>query len=491
MALTRRRLLTSIASAVAGGNGVGQGAQTPTVADTIKPPRNQQISHTPQHMNRNAFVTLPGISLTTTYMHLPAIMKNRPQPIIFMDVYDFERIWGQIVMQRGNRKIQMLGMITDSLYQKGFLQTIDYGAFYSAEKQDQHINNYWHAVECLPAATQQRAAEQLADGFLHHAIGEYQKPFRSALCNWDGMVDRRAQIEAHQQKIHRGGGNPLLWNERVAAEYIAALEVRAAVEARSDFDAVAVLGQGETQGISTVLRESDLEFDNEVISLTPSEQSIKQIWRPDPERTAYERSILDSVTQVAQETTNTQHNDWYLLGERLAVPHFPKLFVESWSQPNLHQETTELAAESREVLSLLEQRAADDHPSHLPADAVAIAEQHGDTSPETVQKITTELDRAVDLANYTPLLRELSETDRFSPGSIMVAGAILMDPNARLDEDETYRQAWAMKRRNRAVDVPQSIIERFSNRGGIRRGENKHVTDWYHSAKRTRQGVSS
>lgn len=392
-------------------------------------------------------------------------------------------------MQRGNRKTQMLGMITESLYRKGFLQTVDYDTLYSAKKQDRNINRYWHALENLPDTTQQRAAGQLADGFLDHAIGEYQKPFRSALCDWDGMTDRRTQIERQQQKINSGGGDPLLWNERIAAEYIAALEVRAAADAYFDLDVVGVLGQGESEGISTVLRNADLDFDDDVISLTASGQSIKQIWRPDPEQTAYERSILDSVTQVAQETTGTQHNDWYLLGSRLAVPHFPKLFVESWSQPNLHTNTKELAAETREVLSLLEQRAEDNHPAHLPAEAEAIAEQHGDTSSENVREITKQLDRAADLANYTPILRDLSETDRFSPGAIMVAASIIMDPSACVDEDETYRRAWSMKQRSRSIDVPQHIIERFSNRGGIRRGENTHITDWYHTASRTGRAI--
>jgi hypothetical protein len=482
-------VIKSLVSAVAGVNGVSQVVQKPAVADTINTPSKERISHTRQNMNRKAFITLPGISLTTTYMHLPGIMNRRPQPIIFMDIYDFERIWGQIVTQRGSRKTQMLGMITESLYRKGFLQTIDYSALYSAEKQDRNVNRYWNALENLSGTTQQRAAGQLASGFLDHAIGEYQKPFRSALCDWDGMTDRRTQIERQQQKINRGLGDPLLWNERIAAEYIAALEVRAAADTYLDLDVVGVLGQGESEGISTVLRNADLDFDDDVISLTSNEQSIKQIWRPDPERTAYGRSILDSITQVAHETTGTQHNDWYLLGSRLAVPHFPKLFVESWSQPNLHTDTKELAAETRKVLSLLKQRAADNNPAHLSAEAEAIAEQHGNASPENVHEITKQLDRAADLANYTPLLHDLSETDRFSSGAIMVAASIIMNPSARIDEDETYRRAWSMKQRTRSIDVPQHIIERFSNRGGIRRGEDTHITDWYHTANRTGRNV--
>jgi hypothetical protein len=122
-------------------------AQKPAVVDTINTPSKEKISHTQQNMNRKAFVTLPGISLTTTYMHLPTIMNRQPQPVILMDIYDFERIWGQIVMNRGDQKTQMLGMITESLYKNGFVQTVDYGTLYSVEKQDQNINRYWKVLE--------------------------------------------------------------------------------------------------------------------------------------------------------------------------------------------------------------------------------------------------------------------------------------------------------------------------------------------------------
>lgn len=487
MSATRRRVIKSLASAVVGRSENSQGTQRPVYPHITNTQQKRQKSSSNQNIDRKAFVTLPGFGLTTTYMHLHTIMSRRPQPVLLMDTYDFERTWGEIVMNRGDRKTQILGMITESLYRQGFIQTIDYGAFYSSEKQCKNINRYWDALENLPASTRQRAAGQLGDGFLDHCIGEYQKPFRNVLRDWDGVIDRRTQIKGHQQKIDSGCGEPLLWNERMAAEYIAALEVRAAADEYLDLDVVGVLGQGETQGISTVLRESEIDFDNEVISLTSSEQSIKQIWRPNPDKTAYERSILDSISQVAQETTKTQHNDWYLLGSRLAVPHFPKLFVESWSNPNLQKDTEELAAESREVLSLLRHRARTNRPTHLHADAEAIAEQHGISSSGMTDEIMKQLDRAADLANYTPVLRDLSDTDQFSPASIMVAGSIIMDPNHRNNKDEAYRRAWSMKQRNGSIEPPHYIVERFLNRGGIRRGVDTHKTDWYHTAKRIRK----
>lgn len=161
--------------------------------------------------------------------------------------------------------------------------------------------------------------------------------------------------------------------------------------------------------------------------------------------------------------------------------------METWSQQNIKKDTKELAAETREVLSLLERRAEDNKPTHIQNKAEAIAEQHGISSSEKVHEISEQLDRATDLANYTPVLRDLSDSDRFSAGAIMVAGSIIMDPNNRIDEDEQYRRAWSMKQRNRSVDIPPHIVEQFSNRGGIRRGENTHITDWCHSVKRDRR----
>lgn len=244
MGATRRQVIKSLAGVVAGFSGIDRTIQDPVIPDTVKTSQKQQGSHLQQNMNRKAFVTLPGVSFSTIYTHLQTIMNRRPQPVILIDTYDFERLWGQIVMERGNRKPQMLGMITESLYRAGFLQTIDYGALYSAETQDRHINRYWEALENLPGEKQHRAAGQLADGFLTHCIGEYQKSFRSALCERNDMSDRRTQVEGQQRKMDRGGGDPLLWNERIAAQYIAALEVRAAADKHFDLDVVgaSVLG---------------------------------------------------------------------------------------------------------------------------------------------------------------------------------------------------------------------------------------------------------
>lgn len=480
MKQTRRQLIASLAGIVVGASKTGEAKIGRSSAGT-----NMHWDQTEYHrdnnmVNRKAFVTLPAFCPKYLYAHLHELMKKRPRPVIIMDAYDYERMWGQIVMER-EKSMQMVGMITDALRRQGLVKLIDYRDYYSADKQKQNSTQCQNAVESLSDHKQQAVAVEAAEGFFDHFQQlDRQQSFRQALENWDHALYRRSQAKSRLQRLKKGGGAPLNRAERIAMQYTAALEVRNNANEKFDLNVIGVIGQGESKGVGALLQDSSFNLDDDVATLR-GEKSIKEIRRFDPASTAFERSVLDSITHVAQETTKTQHNDWYLLGSHLAVPHFPKLFVESWSQPNIQKNTQELAAETREVLSLLKQRAEDDRPAHLQDDAEAIAEQHGDISPEKVQEITEELKRAADLSNCTPLLRDLSETDLFSPGAIMGAASIIMDPPSSIDKDETLRRAWSMKQRNRSVTVPSYDIERYSNRGGFQEKQREQNPDWYQS----------
>ena len=430
---------------------------------------------------RPAYVTLPSFCTKYLCANLHELMGRRPRPVILMDTHDYKRVWGQIVLER-ERPMQMVGMIIDTLRRRGLVKTIDYRKYYSATDQEQNLIQCQNAIEGLSDHKQQAVAEEAADGFIDHfqQLG-HQKSFRKALDNWDHALKRKSQAESRVRRLRNGGGTPQNRAERLAMQYIAALEVRRTADKHLDLNVVGIIGQGEGKGVSTLLHDSSFTLDDDVARLSPGGRSIKQIRRFSPDETAFERDTLDSIIQVAQEAARTQHNDWFLLGSRVAVPHFPKLFVESWSQPNLKTDTAALAAETREILSQLERRAADNQPAHLSAEAEAIAEQQGITAPKKIEEIRRELNRAVDLANTTPALRDLAEGDRYESASIMAAASVLMDPKYRFNEDETFRLAWNIKQQHNSAGVLPRVIERYSNRGGLQEDQREKQPDWYQS----------
>jgi hypothetical protein len=100
--------------------------------------------------------------------------------------------------------------------------------------------------------------------------------FREALGNHDVNIDKLQQLSNHRRKIEQGRGDPARFNEDIFAQYIAALEIRSQVNRHLDYNVVGVLGQGEQEAISTILRSTELEFDDDVLTLSSSGQSINR-----------------------------------------------------------------------------------------------------------------------------------------------------------------------------------------------------------------------
>lgn len=476
-------MIKSVAGILAGVSGGGQAAQAASNPDTTNMQQSEKTSHNYQNMNRKAFVTLPGISRPTIYANLQSIIKGRnPPPLILMDQYDYDRLWGQVVMERGQKE-QMIWLLLDELIRRGLIQTMDYTRFYSAEKQKQNILNYRKGLRSLPDHIARQAAVEAADGFLDVCYGEYQQTLRTALGGWEATCDRAATIEHQQDKMADGTGHTICWNDRVFGQYIAALEVGAAVDRHANLDVVGVIGQGDGAGISTVFQSADMGFDDGIVSLSRDGNSIEQIERPHPGRAQFERDVLDTISQVARETTGTQHDDWYILGSHLALPHLPRLFRRSWGSSKLKEPST-LAAEAQEVLDYLDKEAEDNRPVATTSKAEAIAEQYEVTSATKVQEISEQLDSAIDLANHSRDLRELTDSD-YSPEAVFTAASIKMDPKHQYDENEVYRRAVDAQNRLKPVDVYPSEVEHYGTRGGFRRGDVEEITcDWYQLVER-------
>lgn len=486
---TRRQLIKTFAGIYAGATGVGKAAEA-SRSDIINRHQKQgKFRH--NNMKRNAYVTIPAFCTKYFCANLHDLMSKRPRPIVYMDSHDYQRLWGQIVLER-ERSMQMIGMILESLRRRGFLRTIDYGEFYPVAKQEDNIERCRGALEGLPGHQQQQVAQAASKGFIDHVQQlEYQKSFRKALDNWEHAKYRKKGSESSLRRLERGRGTPVNRGERISAQYLAALEVRRALDQQtgSDLNVDRVIGQGESPSLAMLLEESSWQVDEEVANVSDGE--IDQMKQFDPATSGFQREILDEIAQVAREATRTQHNDWFLLGSRLAAPHFPKLFMESWSQPAFNggdKDTSEIAAETKEILARVERRTQGEQPVHLDNDAEAIAEQYGISSPDQVDEISAQLDRAADLSQAAPELREIADED-FEAASIMTAASVIMDPKFRYDVDQLYHRAWDTKQRYDPVEVPNHIVKRYSKRGGIGERKRKESPDWYQSFNRGRVRV--
>lgn len=447
--------------------------------DGINSHQKQGIFHH-NNMKRNAYVTIPSFCTKYFCTNLHDLMNKRPRPVVYMDTHDYQRLWGQIVLER-ERCMQMVGMIIESLRRRGLIRTVDYGTLYSAAQQEDNITSCRDALEDLSDHHQQEIGRQASQGFIDYVQQlDYQRSFREALDNWEHSLHRKKGSEHSLRRLERGGGTPVNRGERIATQYMAALEVRQTLNRQTNFNVVGVLGQGESTALATLLEESSWDIEKDVAKVANGE--IKQMRRFDPDSTAYQREILDSITEVARETTGVQHEDWFLLGSHLAVPHFPALFMESWSQPAFETDksTSGLAAETKEILNRLERRTPDSRPPHLDDDAEAIAQWFGISSPDQVDEITAQLDRAVDLSQAAPELREMA-SEEYESASIMAAASIIMDPSYRDNADQLFHRAWEMKQRYDPVEVPTHVVTRYSKRGGLGEQERKEHPDWYQS----------
>ncbi len=479
MAATRRAVLGALAAVMS-----PVGHSVDSTAQGVQLGNQQSIRSRPKRMTRRTYLCLPGVAYTTIFANLPVLLSDRrEQPTIIVDAYDYERLHGRMLTEPENKEVQLRGTIADALVRRGTIQLVDYAAMYPIERQDAHIHQFWEAVRSVPDDVVQSAAKESNAGYLEFGRGEYQQSFRSALGNWEINLKRRRRVERQQRKFERGAGNPGEFAENVFAQYIAGLEVRATLESRHDVKIDGVLGHGDEQGISTIIRESSLEYDPSVLALGPNDHAIAQIGHPDPSHPARRQRLLDAIHTVAQETTGVDDADWFVLGPQLAVPMFPRLVSIASVRDGLTENPRALADQASAALSFLQEKRRENAPTTLAYDAEKLESEIETTL--SAASIEGRLHRAADVANYADDIRTLLNTERFSHGAILIAASILMDPQFRSNTDVLYRRARALQIRRRQLTVSDQEIEFFRNRGQYRRNEGTD-RDWYHLADRNR-----
>ncbi len=480
MGQTRRQLLRSVLPAVVGVYGLSTKSEA-TPSSRINTHKKQGDDT----MITEAYLTPPSMCFSTLFSNLPSILGNasrHEQPIILMDTYDLKRLHARAVRETDNQEVRLRWALCQTLIQQGILHSLDYAKYYSATKQDRNIQAYWSALESLPEHVTQHAARQSSETYLEFCQGEYMKPFMTALGNWELNTERRTAVEKHQQKLQSGVEDPISHNERVFGKNIAALEVKHAANQQLPINIVSVLGQGEQSGISTIVRESSFEIDPEILALDHEQHGIEQIGRPDHSVTGAYHDMFSSIATVARETTGVQHEDWYLLGSRLAVPLFPDLFTGCFGPEGISTDHKAIVNETETVLKHLESVAETNTPNHLGYAAERIAESNDMISEAS--EINTRLDIAADLSNQASELRHLYESQQFSPGALYTAATISMDPKRKYDREELFKQLATLEDAPSYPEILPADLERFNHRGGFRRG--KKITNWHQKVGRAR-----
>lgn len=481
MTKTRRNVMQSIGVLL--GTGI---VPEHVIGESINSSGNTKTRHKNKNysMGNNTYLGLPGTSITTLFANLPVFLNSTvQQPTILLDRYDYDRLQAQIRAYPDDTRMHFLAAIGDTLIQRGNLKTIDYSQYYPIDKQDRYIDKYWEALHDLPDHVSDQAAQETITGHLEYRRGQYQHRFRSALGNWELNTTRRNKLEKQQERFDSGTGDSRSYNENVFAQYVAGLEIRDAVNNQTNLHVDGVLGDGDSKGIATVLRESSLSIDNEVVSLGPRENTLEQVGHPHPDHPANQHELIEQISTLAQEATEVEDNDWFMVGSNVAVPMHSELVSITNVKEDINNHPSELAHEAQEVIRYLQQSSDRNAPGSMEYDAEKLEEEI--TVAQSKHDLENRLHRAADLANISDDIHDLIGSEKFSHASLMIAASVLMDPEWRWSKDDLYRKARKLQQKHRHIDIDVDEIEFFRNRGQVRRNDGED-RDWYHQANRAR-----
>ncbi len=426
-------------------------------------------------MNGSTYLALPGASLTSLMANLPQLLYDDSPSVIYLDSYDYARHRGRFLTERGNTKIQALGMAFEELRRRGRLRTINYGEYYPQWIQERNAEQCQALLDAASDTAVQHAAVQAGNGYLDYCLGSYQDTLRAGLDDGSPFTNRRESVAHQRKKMERGGGDPETWHKRIFSQYLTALAVRHYVNRDRDVHIDGIIGQGETKGIDALLRSSDIDMSDFGSPGYPTDH----IGRVNTKRSAALNNRLDMVGTLAREITGTQHHDCFLLGPRLAFPQLSEIFPEAWHSLQSDYDMSELVSETHEILSHLETADEDNRSvAAIEAQADWLAEE-SDLSSTDTQDLVDQVDSAVSLSNHSRELREFVAEGR-SPAAIYLAASIKQDPQYRYNEDSIFSRVQFLKSRLEPMAISNSEIDYFKDRGNFRRGESGK--DWHQNS---------
>lgn len=458
---------------------------------------------------RTAYLTLPGLSVTTILINIPCILAlEDPSPIILMDEFDYNRLWEETLKDADeNRKAPFLLMAYDDLRRRGLIHLIDYAKYYPQEMQQHYLSQNQALLESTPDWVNQKAAVQAATGWIEYGRGSYQEPFRESLGEEaDGFRSLRREEERLRQKMKRGGGDPVGWNRKVLNKDIAALAIRRRADQVLDINVSHVITGDEhtiTGGLLTAagLRSvgpssnildigfDTIDFDTSDYYHLDPENKIKNI---DPSTITQTREVLSTVSKIATEMTGIQCNDKFILGPTLALPDYKNTSAFDFDIVKgeiLHGlDARQLATETAQVIAMLEDGIDNGlPPNRLSYQSDAIAEQYNipisqnKTQNEAIAGI---LDHATNTSNYSYEIKSILNRRDISQAAGFVALSIMSDPVQHYDKEDIYRRGMNfMAKFDPSLVIGLDVDEVRKGRRSSTWGER---ADWFESDDRRR-----
>lgn len=484
---SRRRVLASFAGAVTTGlNGWFRGEyhqERSLSVNSTKSMRQKASSTSIQYpKKRLAYVSLPGLSIASLLANLPYLMygSNKQRPVILMDIHDYNRLQAVALKETDSPWNQSLAMACGHLLQRGVIRLIDYSEFYQNHTQQKIITQNRATLDKIPVDDQRRAAKRAAQGRIEYQRGEYQESFREDLSeDLDTFIGGRRTEQARRQKLKRGLGSPLEWNERIFNQYAAALEIRRCADDVFDhLNVEYVIGEGE----SAIIKGNEFSVDTSYIADGNTDSNIEYL---PPEYLKPTREAFDAIGQIAREITGVQHDDWVLLAPNLAIPQYDDLFDISTMEIQIEDglDPENVADEVIDVVALLDKRIEDESKTDYVAEWFVENESMPFAdNPAQKQGITEILDYRATLAQFSDELRDWIWDDKVTHVAGLIGASIVSDPSPHDDLDIVYE---------RGEDVidrlnPRSVTETELVPIRRRMQEWSDSSDWYETTDRAR-----
>lgn len=478
MVTSRRRVLSLIGSTVAAGV-CGDFVDEQYQDISSSPDRITQSMESNSRKQRLAYVTLPGVSLSSLLANLPYLMygSSSASPVIFIDIHDYNRLQAIALKETDSPWNQSLAMAYGHLFRRGVVQLIDYSNFYMKHTQRKLIKQNREVLDDVPDDVQQRAAIEAAQGRINYQRGEYQESFREDLGeDLDVFIDGRKTENSRRKKLKRRCSDPLEWNKQILDQYTAALEVRCAADEIFDhLNVKYVIGEGEER----IVRKDGL-----VASAThiPDQSYIEELPLGELE---YTRETFETIGQLATEITGVQHDDWVLLSPTLAIPQYDNLFDISMIQNEVESglNRKQIVKEVADVVEILERLPRGDPEMTYAAEYLAESDiMPFASSPAQRQAITKIGTYATTLTRFSNELRPLIRDGYVSHVAGLIGATIVSDPSPHDDLDKIYQKGGVLINR---LDPP-SINE--AQLTAIRRRKQgwDETLDWYEKTDRSR-----
>lgn len=401
----------------------------------------QGVTPNRSQMNkRPAYIALPGLNVCSLLANIPSIMDTSEEdvprkPVILMDTYDYNWLQALALERNDEPFFQNFAMAYGHLHRRGVIQLINYSDFYSKSIQQTNLQRNQSLIDSISTEDHQDAAVGATEGWKNYVRGSYLDSFRTRL-GQDQKTNRktRRNEKNKKEKLSRGLGAPIEWNNRILDKHIAALKIcRYADEAFAHLNVKGVIGEKESGVISKFLDVAPPTVNTRYIKeLNPNHHIIEL---EDIDST---RKLFNTIGEMATEKAEVQHNDWIILGPTLAFPQYENLFDLDALEDEREDGDDVHPEEVDRVVSTLENRVEND------PDMTYTLEYIGENgimpfapNPAQRQGITKIGDYATTLAQFSDELRDL---DDVSQTAALIGTSIVSDPSPHTTLNDVYQQ---------------------------------------------------